>query len=307
MSELPNNHNTITPAALAQTLEPQPPLWPVTYDHLSTFNSRDDIVPNRLATHMGPLLGFPYPEGPHNNTSWLTDYADLTLTEIRQGFPKRALDSRGEPLRPTDTIVAATLKKYRPSKKDAVALTGINRLFEAQTEAFVDAVGSTAFRELPYEEKIRSWSGLLLGSLWCQPLLFMAGQRASAFQNIYRPHEMHYPDRLVDQPRARCEVQPHGSFVPGKYTPFDFNLVSETFLALGKLLEADMADKLTHRPIALLKGTVSTMITESLPGPKDLVVARGETGRAVLSPTEKLAVARDILADRLRREVLLDQ
>jgi hypothetical protein len=81
--------NAPTTEIITQSLSPEPPLWPISYADLQG-SKRSDIVPNRLATNIGPLLGVPYPEEPHGDTCWVGDYPQLTLTEIGQGFPRDA-------------------------------------------------------------------------------------------------------------------------------------------------------------------------------------------------------------------------
>lgn len=285
-----------------QTLSPTPPLWPVSYDHLAALDTRDDTVPNRLATNIGPLLGVPYPDGPLGNRCWFGDYSKLTLGEIGQGVPRDVLDDTGGPLKGTNVIVPATLHKYGPSAKHAVALTGVNRLFEPQTKIVEKMLQSPEFGQLSDRDKVRSWSGAILGTLWCQPLLFTAGVTASVLQNVLRPNELPVAQSIADQLRARCEIQSPGSYHPAAHDPFEFHVIHDSIFTLAKTLGIEM-DAGGHRTW-LLRNDLHRTITRTLSAGA-LMVDSGEDGRAIFQPTELMPAIRDVLANRLRREVLI--
>lgn len=234
--------NELIDAALAN----EPIELPVDYRPLVDKRSKNERVATRIAQNVGPLLGVPYPHGPFGEASWLRPISEVTLQEVARGAPAPSSKTVKEQRIPTspdsrwewvgDTIYgdtpnnigAATTNKFGPEAKNAVILTGINRLLEPQTAAIDRAVRSDPFKKLSTEERLHAYVGMLFGVYRPQPFLVETGFAVRAMQRILGP-TLHLPlsPSLKNTQFARCEF-PSVEGTDRPILPFDLELIDKT-------------------------------------------------------------------------------
>jgi len=220
-----------------KALAGQPVQLPVSYELLAREEPhRKDIVPNHIAQHIGPLFGVPNPDGPLKGATWFCDYREITLTEIQKGIPaplhKGEIMFAGEPPK---AIVPATANKFGPSTREAVILTGVNRLLEPQTSLLNQAIAGPEFLELGAEQKLRAYGAMVFGAYQAQPLLVHAGMFARNIQRVSRPTKWPIADSLKEVTFARHEM-PNSADKKGEIQPFDLGIVDETAKNVAHLL-----------------------------------------------------------------------
>lgn len=244
-----------TAEIINKALAGQPVQLPVGYEHLGSEEPRrKDIVPNHIAQHIGPLFGVPNPNGPLKGASWFCDFREITLTEIQKGIP--------EPLhkeqnmfagKPPKAIAPATTNRFGPSTKEAVILTGVNRLLEPQTTLLNRAIASQEFSTLETTQKLQAYGAVVFGVYQAQPLLVHAGLYARNIQRASRRTVWPIADRLKEITFARHEI-PSAADKKGEIQTFDLDLVDAT--------AANVSEAIVWKPF--FKHSSATIVAEGL-------------------------------------------
>jgi hypothetical protein len=241
-------------ALITAALAGEPYDLPVSYEHLANKLGRNNVVANRIAKNIGPLLGVPDPDGPFGEMSWLCDFERLTLGEIARGAPEPTRAELSELRTGTtdtsdwrfvgravygktpQTIVNATLNKFGPDTKSGVVLTGLNQLLEPQTQTLVDAITSDTFQKLRTEEQLRAYGAMTFGAYRLQPLFFHAGLSARGMQRSLKlDHERAIFPHPESTEFARCELsaaQPDSS--PTQV--FELDIIDEPSKSFAEVL-----------------------------------------------------------------------
>ena len=254
--------------------------------------SRAEVVPARIARKVAPLFGVAWPGSPFGSRTWVSDYGRITLSEIARGapLPRRAqLRELGDvdegPWRVVDRFVVpgkpgslpneianATLNRFGPDTKAAVVLTAVNKLLEPVTEAISQAlqliVGSTTppnlpnEPDMPIEQRLAAWAGILVEVLRSQPALVAAGIRARTIQReLTVSWQLPMASGTDPLPLTRCEidVRPEADHRETTYStpdrPNTLDFADRTIDELQVLIPGtpiagtDDASKLAHRQL----------------------------------------------------------
>lgn len=226
------------------------------YEHITPEQERKNVVANRLAKNIGPLLGVPDPTGPFGEMSWLCNFTQLSLGEIARGASEPTREElqdlgactthtadwyivgRGAYGKMPNHIASATMNQFAPDTKAGAMLTGINRLLEPQALTLTEALATDRFASLSPQEKVQACGNMIFRAYAPQPLLFEAGIYARNIQQALRPLRWPVADQLKDTPFARCEIpaiQPDEK--EKKRNPFDFNIVDGAADSLVQTLD----------------------------------------------------------------------
>ena len=238
--------------------------------------SRSAVVPARVARKVAPLFGVAWPAGPFGSRTWVSDYGEITLSEIARGAPaperstaRRLRDAEDGPWRIVDRFAVppraalpneipnATLTRFGPDTKAAVVLTAANVLLAPVTEAVEQAlpliVGQPG--ELPVELRLAAWAGMVLEVFRSQPTLLAAAIRARTIQReLLVSWRLPAAGRAAELKLARCEIATDALPVdrtPDPDRPATLAVADRTIRALQVLTPdadgvADSAD-LTYR------------------------------------------------------------
>lgn len=224
------------------------------YEHMATKPERKDVVANRLAKNIGPLLGIPDPAGPFGEMSWLCDFRELSLGEIAHGAPEPTreeikdhgvsitqttdwcLIGRGVYGKTPNHIVSATMNRFAPDTKAGAMLTGVNQLLSPQVQTLKEVIATDRFASLTPDEKIQACGNMIFRAYAPQPLLFEAGIFARTMQRALKPTHIRVAERLKKTQFARCEI-PALQHDKNKIKTFDFNIVDRTAESLAQTLK----------------------------------------------------------------------
>lgn len=220
--------------------------------------TRTEIVPARLARKIAPLFGVPWADSPFGDHTWVSDFGQITLSEIARGAPlptrSRAgtlVDRGGDSWELVDRvgitgrsgslpneIANATLNRFGPDTKAAVILTAVNRLLDPIRQA-VDEVAPMLVgdRGAPLSPGLRlaGWAALMIEAFRSQPALFAAGIRSRAIQRqLAVTWDVPRAPSAAAIPLTRCEIS--AVDVPvAPSRPRDLEVVDATIGALGVL------------------------------------------------------------------------
>ncbi|WP_322761936.1 hypothetical protein [Frankia sp. Cr2] len=218
---------------------------------------RAEIVPARLARKVAPLFGVPWEDGPFGDAAWVSNFVDITLTEIARGAPLPVrsrvagltagrkewalVDRIGLP--PVagslpNEIANATLNRFGPDTKAAVVLTAVNRLLDPLRDALdetipllVDETGAPLTPGL----RLAGWAGVLVEVFRSQPALLLAGILARSIQRpLTTALEIPLAPTVARERLTRCEISaPRTASAPTQ--PRDLLIADATFRHLGVL------------------------------------------------------------------------
>lgn len=181
------------------------------------------IMPAKLAQNLATVFGV---EGSH--ATLLNEqfaYADLVI-------------SSGIAAGPPHTIPPSALQKYGPRTREAVVLTGINRMFAPVAQAFGDAIATDWFQKLSAEERLYAWTAMLSGVVAEQPIAFHSGLVARNLQHNEIGSLADWPlaANIADLPLTRAETPdtpPRSSNPAYPYWPRILTIIDEAVPRLG--------------------------------------------------------------------------
>lgn len=170
-----------------------PPDLPVGLEHLGTGNGWG-TVPDRVARNIARLLGVEA-AGADELPDHFSYAAIKISTHIAAGPPEK--------IRPS------SLNEYGPRTKDAVMLTGVNKLLEPLAGAFGAAVENKWYRSLPPTERLYGYAAMMAGAVRAQPLLLHVGLLARAAQRAEMDGATHLPlsPTSAGLPMTRIEIR----------------------------------------------------------------------------------------------------
>lgn len=227
--------------------------------------NRAEVVAARLARKIAPLFGVPWPDGPFEGRTWVSDYAKITLSEIARGAPLptreqaarvdpggggswRVVDRIGiaEPHAALPNEIAnATLNRFGPDTRAAAVLTAVNRLLAPVRDAMDTALGLLGGQDgepLPPRLLLVAWAGLVIEVFRSQPALVAAGVHARAIQQeLATAWRLPLAAGLDGFPLTRCEVAPDDAPRSAANAPRSLEFADLTFAALRLGPPADPA------------------------------------------------------------------